>query len=175
MDFIEPCFGIGHNLSLICQMTSEDIKHQLIIIMPFTKHIIMHFSVITGHPNFLQLFSSHTHTHTHVHACSHSHTCVCARSLSLSHTHMRVHAHTHTHVHAHALSLSHTHTHMLIHTRICMHMHTHTHTHTHIHTIKKYELSLMWWVGGSFCCLMSTEARRPIRDGDVMGSRLTLK
>ena len=28
---IEPCFGIGHNLSLICQMTSEDIKHQLII------------------------------------------------------------------------------------------------------------------------------------------------
>ena len=22
-------FGIGHNLSLICQMTSEDIKHQL--------------------------------------------------------------------------------------------------------------------------------------------------
>ena len=31
MDFIEPCFGIGHNLSLICQMTSEDIKHQLII------------------------------------------------------------------------------------------------------------------------------------------------
>ena len=32
MDFIEPCFGIGHNLSLICQMTSEDIKHQLIIL-----------------------------------------------------------------------------------------------------------------------------------------------
>ena len=26
---IEPCFGIGHNLSLICQITSEDIKHQL--------------------------------------------------------------------------------------------------------------------------------------------------
>ena len=33
VDFIEPCFGIGHNLSLICQMTSEDIKHQLIIII----------------------------------------------------------------------------------------------------------------------------------------------
>ena len=32
MAFIEPCFGIGHNLSLICQVTSEDIKHQLIII-----------------------------------------------------------------------------------------------------------------------------------------------
>ena len=30
MAFIEPCFGIGHNLSL---MTSEDIKHQLIIII----------------------------------------------------------------------------------------------------------------------------------------------
>ena len=30
--FTEPCFGIGHNLSLICQMTSEDIKHQLLII-----------------------------------------------------------------------------------------------------------------------------------------------
>ena len=24
--FIEPCFGIGHSLSLICQLTSEDIK-----------------------------------------------------------------------------------------------------------------------------------------------------
>ena len=33
MAFIEPCFGIGHSLSLICQMTSEDIKHQLIIII----------------------------------------------------------------------------------------------------------------------------------------------
>ena len=29
--FIEPFFGIGHNLSLICQLTSEDIKHQFII------------------------------------------------------------------------------------------------------------------------------------------------
>ena len=37
MDFIEPCFGIGHNLSLICQMTSEDIKHQLIIINGATE------------------------------------------------------------------------------------------------------------------------------------------
>ena len=35
--FIEPCFGIGHNLSLICQMTSEDIKHQLIIIVRKNK------------------------------------------------------------------------------------------------------------------------------------------
>ena len=29
--FIEPCFGTGHNLSLICHLTSEDVKHQLII------------------------------------------------------------------------------------------------------------------------------------------------
>ena len=28
---IEPCFGIGHNLSLIYQLTSEDIKHHFII------------------------------------------------------------------------------------------------------------------------------------------------
>ena len=27
------CFGIGHNLSLICQLTSEDIKHHFIIII----------------------------------------------------------------------------------------------------------------------------------------------
>ena len=30
--YIEPCFGIGHSLSLICQLTSEDIKHHFIII-----------------------------------------------------------------------------------------------------------------------------------------------
>ena len=30
---IEPCFGIGHNLSLICRLTSEDIKHHFIIII----------------------------------------------------------------------------------------------------------------------------------------------
>ena len=29
---IEPCFGIGHSLSLICQLTSEDIKYHFIII-----------------------------------------------------------------------------------------------------------------------------------------------
>ena len=27
---IEPCFGIGHNLSLICHLTSEDIKHHFV-------------------------------------------------------------------------------------------------------------------------------------------------
>ena len=39
-NFIEPCFGIGHNLSLICQMTSEDIKHQLIIIIIIPTYIV---------------------------------------------------------------------------------------------------------------------------------------
>ena len=29
---VEPCFGIGHSLSLICQPTSEDIKHHFIVI-----------------------------------------------------------------------------------------------------------------------------------------------
>ena len=27
-----PCFGIGHSLSLICQLASEDIKYHFIII-----------------------------------------------------------------------------------------------------------------------------------------------
>ena len=46
MDFIEPCFGIGHNLSLICQMTSEDIKHQLIIIIQqVSKHHLLGVTV----------------------------------------------------------------------------------------------------------------------------------
>ena len=31
--FTEPCFGISHSLSLICQLTSEDIKHHFIIII----------------------------------------------------------------------------------------------------------------------------------------------
>ena len=33
----QHCFGTGHNLSLICQLTSEDIKHQLIN----AQHIIV--------------------------------------------------------------------------------------------------------------------------------------
>ena len=41
VDFIEPCFGIGHNLSLICQMTSEDIKHQLIIIKMCSSKVLL--------------------------------------------------------------------------------------------------------------------------------------
>ena len=34
--FFNP--GIGHNLSLICQLTSEDIKHQLIDLAPKYAH-----------------------------------------------------------------------------------------------------------------------------------------
>ena len=33
MDVKNYCFGIGHNLSLICQLTSEDIKYHFIIII----------------------------------------------------------------------------------------------------------------------------------------------
>ena len=44
--FIEPCFGIGHNLSLICQMTSEDIKHQLIIII--STRTVSRFGLAVG-------------------------------------------------------------------------------------------------------------------------------
>ena len=48
MDFIEPCLGIGHNLSLICQMTSEDIKHQLIIIIISGVLLSMEGSKLAG-------------------------------------------------------------------------------------------------------------------------------
>ena len=33
--YFEPCFGIGDNLSLMCQLTSEDIKHELVIIISY--------------------------------------------------------------------------------------------------------------------------------------------
>ena len=46
VDFIEPCFGIGHNLSLICQMTSEDIKHQLIIIILASLGVSLHLLAV---------------------------------------------------------------------------------------------------------------------------------
>ena len=36
---IEPCFGIGHNLSLICQLTSEDIKQHFTITI-VSEHIV---------------------------------------------------------------------------------------------------------------------------------------
>ena len=41
MAFIEPCFGTAHNLSLICQMTSEDIKHQLITFLDVKQHLLL--------------------------------------------------------------------------------------------------------------------------------------
>ena len=34
--FIEPCFGIGLSLSLICQLTSEDIKQHYLPTYPYT-------------------------------------------------------------------------------------------------------------------------------------------
>ena len=37
-ELFEPCFDIGHNLSLICQLTSEDIKQHFIII---NRHVIV--------------------------------------------------------------------------------------------------------------------------------------
>ena len=51
MDFIEPCFGIGHNLSLICQMTSEDIKHQLIINLGRSHHCLSGDNPASGKSN----------------------------------------------------------------------------------------------------------------------------
>ena len=56
MDFIEPCFGIGHNLSLICQMTSEDIKHQLIIIILDVLDSLNKISVFVSVSVFLPAF-----------------------------------------------------------------------------------------------------------------------
>ena len=68
---IEPCFGIGHSLSLIRQLTSEDIKHHFIIIIthlqppaaPFSPSLIslmvcldvkrhVYVLLITGHSHF---------------------------------------------------------------------------------------------------------------------------
>ena len=46
---IAPYFGIGHNLSLICQPTSEDMKLYFIII------III-----------INIINTHSHTHTHI-------------------------------------------------------------------------------------------------------------
>ena len=36
---VEPCFGIDLSLSLICQPTSEDIKHRFIIIIRRTHRV----------------------------------------------------------------------------------------------------------------------------------------
>ena len=58
MDFIEPCFGIGHNLSLICQMTSEDIKHQLIIIIKSFPSLISLMVSVTLSTMFTYLLTS---------------------------------------------------------------------------------------------------------------------
>ena len=84
VDFIEPCFGIGHNLSLICQMTSEDIKHQLIIIKAFHTQP----PIIWLHTNTYTL-TPHAYTRTYTHTLRHiPHTCT-----------MCTHTHTHPQYH----------------------------------------------------------------------------
>ena len=74
MDFIEPCFGIGHNLSLICQMTSEDIKLQLIMQnhVPRSTHI--------PRPNHVPA----THGLLADHVCAYK-SCVCGGVISFHH------------------------------------------------------------------------------------------
>ena len=81
---IEPCFGIGHNLSLICQLISEDTKHQLIIVrnkvsrnkynergLPTTSPKKQTTTKLSGlvaiHPT-LTPRQTHTHAHVHVHS-----------------------------------------------------------------------------------------------------------
>ena len=44
----EPCFGIGHNLSLICQTTSEDMKLYFIIINVTSVYVTQFISAILG-------------------------------------------------------------------------------------------------------------------------------
>ena len=103
---IEPCFGIGHSLSLICQLTSEDIKHHFIIIwygkVPIKKAGFLAISItckatysgllqsykrelrialnslhLTGITGFCDCSSSwNVHVHVHVHVC----VCVCVCS-----------------------------------------------------------------------------------------------
>ena len=75
MAFIEPCFGIGHNLSLICQMTSEDIKHQLIIIRQTwltRRHIQQQTDLFTCRHRHTWLTCSHSHRQTWL-TCRHLH------------------------------------------------------------------------------------------------------
>ena len=55
ISYIEPCFGIGHSLSLICQLTSEDIKHHFIITMdPFS---VGNMPICFHHNTFFLKFS----------------------------------------------------------------------------------------------------------------------
>ena len=53
--YIEPCFGIGHSLCLICQLTSEDIKHHFIIIasvdVKFTSCVRVEVAVRPNEPS----------------------------------------------------------------------------------------------------------------------------
>ena len=42
---IEPCLGIGHSLSLICQPTSEDIKLYIIVVKLSSSLIVLMVSM----------------------------------------------------------------------------------------------------------------------------------
>ena len=92
MDFIEPCFGIGHNLSLICQMTSEDIKQQLITSLIAIIHtrartaanrdtpstdacvvwLVMVSIAVVRRPSNVRA-RTHTHTYTYTQTQIHTH------------------------------------------------------------------------------------------------------
>ena len=85
-------------------MTSEDIKHQLIIIKDSLMSGSVNHRLTPSAVLSLTTLTTHTHTDTHTHTHTHTHTL-------MTHTLM-----------THTPTLTHTHTHWLM---------THTHTHTH--------------------------------------------
>ena len=132
MDFIEPCFGIGHNLSLICQMTSEDIKHQLISYTDTSKYNIIRPSYI-GYKAQSYIDSGagwHLHMHTRP-KYRQKRVCTGTRARTHSpthpHTHPSIHTQTRTHAPPPPPASIHPHPHPSIHS----HARTYTHTLTH--------------------------------------------
>ena len=79
-------------------MESRD-THNLVASRDAAGLTIMHYAVVRGNPDMIDLLISkvctytHTrmHTHTHTHTRTHTHTHTCART----HTHACAHAHTH--------------------------------------------------------------------------------
>ena len=161
---IEPCFGIGHNLSLICQMTSEDMKHQLLIII--SKHCVLSAtSRITNwksHWGILWLLWCPVFTGKidnfkkekkksirciclHVRFCHNNNNNEYLERLARTGP-KRLHVlykyilskfnayNMNAHTHARTHTDSHTHARAHKHTHTHTHKHTHTHTHTLTHT-----------------------------------------
>ena len=119
MAFIEPCFGIGHNLSLICQMTSEDIKHQLIAI--FSGRLPEGAELTEGSGALWSgLFPTASLGIAEDFHILHSAYVYICYSILKAKTYNWLLTHTHTHTHTHS------------------HTHTHTHTRTHM-TINNYK------------------------------------